>query len=42
MAEKPGPLDYSRKLWLRAWLAGTFLFLHAPLVRRSEGHSHDR
>jgi spermidine/putrescine transport system permease protein len=30
--ERPGPLEYSRKLWLRAWLAGTFLFLYAPLV----------
>ena len=30
--ERPGPLDYSRKLWLRLWLAGTFLFLYAPLA----------
>jgi spermidine/putrescine transport system permease protein len=30
--EPPGPLDYSRKLWLRAWLAATFVFLYAPIV----------
>ncbi len=27
-----GPLEYSRRLWLRAWLAATFLFLYAPIV----------
>ncbi len=35
MAERrgaPGPLEYTRRLWLRAWLAGTFLFLYAPIV----------
>ena len=30
--ERAGPLEYSRKLWLRAWLAATFLFLYAPIV----------
>lgn len=30
--ERPGPLEYSRKLWLRAWLAATFVFLYAPIV----------
>jgi spermidine/putrescine transport system permease protein len=30
--EPPGPLDYGRRLWLRAWLAATFLFLYAPIV----------
>ncbi len=34
MAERspPGPLEYGRRLWLRAWLAATFLFLYAPIV----------
>ncbi len=35
MAERrgaPGPLEYTRRLWLRAWLAATFLFLYAPIV----------
>jgi spermidine/putrescine transport system permease protein len=27
-----GPLEYSRRLWLRTWLAATFLFLYAPIV----------
>ncbi len=27
-----GPLEYSRRLWLQAWLAATFLFLYAPIV----------
>jgi len=27
-----GPLDYSRRLWIRLVLAGTFLFLYAPIV----------
>ena len=30
--ERPGPLEYSRKLWLRLWLAATFLFLYAPIA----------
>jgi spermidine/putrescine transport system permease protein len=30
--ERAGPLEYSRKLWLRLWLAATFLFLYAPIV----------
>ena len=30
--ERPGPLEYSRKAWLRAWLAATFLFLYAPIA----------
>jgi spermidine/putrescine transport system permease protein len=25
-------LEYSRKLWLRLWLAATFLFLYAPIA----------
>jgi len=28
----PGPLDYSRRWWLRAWLALTFVFLYAPIA----------
>ncbi|MFP4125023.1 MAG: ABC transporter permease [Alphaproteobacteria bacterium] len=28
----PGPLDYTRRWWLRAWLALTFLFLYAPIA----------
>jgi len=28
----PGPLEYTRRLWLRAWLAATFLFLYAPIA----------
>ena len=27
-----GPLDYSRRLWIRLTLIGTFLFLYAPIV----------
>ena len=27
-----GPLDYHRKLWLRLWMAATFLFLYAPII----------
>lgn len=30
--EPVGPLDYTRRLWLRAWLACTFVFLYAPIV----------
>jgi spermidine/putrescine transport system permease protein len=30
--ERAGPLEYSRKLWLRLWLAATFLFLYAPIA----------
>ena len=26
------PLDYTRRLWMRAWLAGTLFFLYAPLL----------
>ncbi len=32
MSERRGPLDYTRRLWLRLWLAATFLFLYAPIV----------
>jgi spermidine/putrescine transport system permease protein len=32
MSEPPGPLDYIRRWWLRAWLAATFVFLYAPIV----------
>jgi spermidine/putrescine transport system permease protein len=28
----PAPLDYTRRLWLRAWLALTFVFLYAPIA----------
>lgn len=28
----PGPLEYTRRFWVRAWLAATFLFLYAPIV----------
>ncbi len=28
----PGPLDYTRRWWLRLWLAATFLFLYAPII----------
>jgi len=31
-SERPGPLEYSRKLWLQLWLAATFLFLYAPIA----------
>lgn len=27
-----GPLDYTRRWWLRAWLALTFVFLYAPIA----------
>src|ERR671919_2575533 len=30
--ERAGPLEYSRKFWVRAWLAATFVFLYAPIV----------
>jgi spermidine/putrescine transport system permease protein len=30
--ERAGPLEYSRKLWLRLWLAATFVFLYAPIT----------
>jgi spermidine/putrescine transport system permease protein len=30
--EPPGPLEYGRRLWLRLWLAATFVFLYAPIV----------
>lgn len=26
------PLEYTRKLWMRAWVGGTLLFLYAPLI----------
>ncbi|MGF1475904.1 MAG: ABC transporter permease [Geminicoccaceae bacterium] len=29
---RPGPLDYTRRWWLRLWLAATFVFLYAPIV----------
>lgn len=32
MSEKAGPLDYHQKIWLRLWLAATFLFLYAPII----------
>lgn len=28
----PGPLDYGRRLWMRATLLATFVFLYAPIV----------
>src|SRR5687768_9769514 len=30
--QRAGPLEYSRKLWLRLWLGATFLFLYAPIA----------
>ena len=30
--ERAGPLEYSRKLWLRLWLLATFVFLYAPIA----------
>ncbi|MGD9257494.1 MAG: spermidine/putrescine ABC transporter permease PotC, partial [Gammaproteobacteria bacterium] len=30
--EPIGPLDYGRRLWLRASLWVTFIFLYAPIV----------
>ena len=27
-----GPLEYTRRLWLRLWLAAVFVFLYAPIV----------
>jgi spermidine/putrescine transport system permease protein len=32
MADRPGPLDYTRRWWLRLWLVGVFVFLYAPIV----------
>jgi spermidine/putrescine transport system permease protein len=31
-AGRAGPLDYHRKLWLRLWMAATFVFLYAPII----------
>lgn len=30
--ERPGPLDYARRWWMRLWLLATFVFLYAPIV----------
>ena len=30
--QRAGPLEYSRKPWLRLWLGATFLFLYAPIA----------
>ena len=30
--ERAGPLEYSRKFWVRAWLVATFVFLYAPIA----------
>ena len=27
-----GPLEYTRRLWLRSWLVAVFVFLYAPIV----------
>jgi spermidine/putrescine transport system permease protein len=32
MADPPGPLEYSRKLWVRLCLFATFVFLYAPFA----------
>lgn len=32
MASPPGPLDYTRRLWLRLTLLVVFVFLYAPIV----------
>jgi spermidine/putrescine transport system permease protein len=32
MADPPGPLEYSRKLWVRLWLLATFVFPYAPIA----------
>lgn len=32
MAAPPGPLDYTRRLWLRSTLLLVFVFLYAPIV----------
>ncbi|MFW5681218.1 MAG: ABC transporter permease [Pseudomonadota bacterium] len=29
---RPGPLDYTRRWWLRLWLLGVFVFLYAPIA----------
>ena len=26
------PLEYTRRLWMRAWIAATLFFLYAPLL----------
>ena len=26
------PLEYTRRLWMRAWMAATLFFLYAPLL----------
>lgn len=30
--EPIGPLDYTRRLWLRLWLLAVFVFLYAPII----------
>jgi spermidine/putrescine transport system permease protein len=32
MSDRPGPLDYIRRWWLRLWLLAIFIFLYAPIV----------
>ncbi len=32
MSKKTGPIDYQKRLWLRLWLAATFVFLYAPII----------
>ncbi|MEO1089824.1 MAG: ABC transporter permease [Pseudomonadota bacterium] len=29
---RPGPLEYTRRWWLRGWLLATFVFLYAPII----------
>ncbi|MEM8949175.1 MAG: ABC transporter permease [Pseudomonadota bacterium] len=32
MSDRAGPLEYDRKLWMRLWMAATFIFLYAPII----------
>ncbi len=32
MADRPGPLDYLRRWWLRGWILAVVVFLYAPIV----------
>ncbi|MFO1069520.1 MAG: ABC transporter permease [Geminicoccaceae bacterium] len=32
MRERPGPLEFTRRWWMRLWLLAVFVFLYAPIV----------
>jgi spermidine/putrescine transport system permease protein len=32
MRDRPGPLEYTRRWWMRGWLLAVFVFLYAPIL----------